>query len=242
MRQLYDSGFVDRVWVLLPRDRFDHYRENFVNVLTPKGLREVKLYYAEDGRDRVTRWEGKHRPEELRGFVHPFAVVDFYFLLRREVSGPRFYFGSWLDDKELASRRAQGFGFESIPDGFFTIEDAETGKVSPHFVEFDCGKTTIKSFDSQKDWIDKIRDYGRYLHTNGRYHEDFSDLANPVVLILTWNDEQHRHILEAIQDARGEGRYWVSTFARVREYGLLAPIWRTWNRPELRSLADRCAG
>ncbi len=224
---------------MLPRDRFDHYRENFVQVLTPKGLRAVKQYYAEDGRGRVTRWEGKHRPEELRGFVHPFAVVDFYFLLRRQLYGPRFYYGSWLDDKELASLRAQGYGFESIPDGFFTVEDAETGKVTPHFVEFDCGKTTIKSYDSQKDWINKLEDYGRYLHTQGRYHEDFAGLGDPVVLILTWNNERHDHILEAVKDAGGGGAYWVSTFDRLREYGLLGRIWRVWTSHELRTLERR---
>lgn len=239
-RQLYDSGFIDRVWVLLPRDRFDHYRENFVQVLTPKGLREVRLHYEQEGEGRTTRWESaKHRPEELRPFVHPYAVADFWFTLRRELSGPRFFFGEWLDDKELASRRAQGFHFQSVPDGFFLAEDAETGKVTPHFVELDCGKTTIRSYDSQKDWIDKIRDYGAYLERGGWYWSDFDGLAAPVVLIVTWNDERERHILEAIEEAGGGGSYWITTFDRLREYGLLGRIWRVWTSHEMRTLATR---
>ncbi len=209
-------------------------------MLTPKGLREVRLHYEQEGEGRTTRWESaKHRPEELRPFVHPYAVADFWFTLRRELTGPRFFFGEWLDDKELASRRAQGFHFQSVPDGFFLAEDAETGKVTPHFVELDCGKTTIRSYDSQKDWIDKIRDYGAYLERGGWYWSDFDGLAAPVVLIVTWNNERERHILEAIKEAGGGGSYWITTFAQLREYGLLGRIWRVWTEPELRTLATR---
>ena len=249
LRELYDGGWIERVWVLLPRGDYKHYKEGYVNVLTTKGLREVQLSYDLDGKGQHTHYETKNQPDDLRPLIHPFAIADFYFTARAACRPHPWLFGSWMDDKELASRKAGGFGFTNIPDGFFVITNEETDRDWPHFLELDLGTESVIAYTKRDDWVKKIQGYVDYIgagKTRGPYADDFLDLPDPVVLIVTvantrGNPDARRDlILEAVKLGGGAGRFWVTTFDELLKHGLWGKIWHTTVSTTPRSLLDRC--
>ena len=242
LRELFDGGWVDRIWVLLPRGDYKHYKEGYVNVLTPKGMRAVAAHLPDD---EYPTFVAKNRPVELRPLVHPFAIVEFFFRARVACRHDPWLFGGWMDDKELAARKEAGFGFTNVPDGFFVISNTETDRDWPFFLEMDLGSTSIIAYTERKDWVRKILGYVAYIKRG--YAHDFPELVEPVVLIVTpanrRGDPYARRdlILEAIGEGKGGGRYWVTTFDDLNAHGFWGKIWAVRTSPELRSLFDRCS-
>lgn len=242
LRELFDGGWIDRIWVLLPRGDYKHYKEGYVNVLTAKGMRAVAVHLPED---EYPTFVAKNRPDELRPLVHPFAIVEFFFRARVACRREPWLFGGWMDDKELAARKAGGFGFTNVPDGFFVVTNTETDRDWPFFLELDLGTESIIAYTERNDWVRKVEGYVAYLKRG--YARDFPELVEPVVLIVTpanrrGNPYERRDlILKAIRQGEGAGRYWVTTVDDLNAHGFWGKIWAVRTSPDLRSLLDRCS-
>ncbi len=232
LRQFFDAEYVDRVWVLVPRDGYDGYKELFVNVLDAKGRNVVKTHL--DQFEETPHYQTRHRPTALRPYIHPYAITDFYCQLRVACRGQQHQLWGWQDDKDLASLRLRGeLHSPHIPDAFFVAN------AKPHFLEVDMGTESIISYTDRNDWVKKIEDYGSYLDGyDAWYYSDFPDLASPVVLIVTISNERATHILGAIGKARGQGAYWVSTMQAVKK-DFWGSHWRVVGEDAPRSLLSR---
>lgn len=208
-------------------------REGFVNVLTRQGAAVL---------DETTAWlwQPSHTPRRWQPhFAHRLLIAGFGVEVYSAATPP---FRAWnfYRDQHLASR--PDTHFLTYPDGHFVISNSDTGQHYAHFFEIDRGFTTGSGGINRHDWVEKIRNYGRYLR-HGGFELDFPGLAKPVVLIVTnesRRDERALTLLSAIEEAKGRGSYWVATYPEIVTGGLWAKVWRTVGSDERRSLADRC--
>ena len=140
----------------------------------------------------------------------------------------------WLDDHTLRQRGSTDYvmfktkeGSQQraaiVPDGYFILESDEDRH--HQFLEIDMGTTTgMYAKYGRRDFARKVHIYLEY-YRSGRYQTRYSTRSMRVLTITT-SDKRLANLKAVTEKVGGRGRFWFTTFERVREADALAdPIW-----------------
>lgn len=246
LRRLFDAGFIRRVSVFAPSASSSRMSMQLVNVLSPAGARAVGV---------EPRWIRNRAPKDGQVLSHEFWLMELA-VLAMEGCPTQLAITTWWDDRILAGRKRQGsMSLPNIPDGLLVVQNLDTDKLFPSFVELDLGTESVAGYSShRRDFARKIEGYLEYLQ--GPFQAEFGIEAAPIVLIVAESERRLESLRASTKRLGGGGRYWFTTLDRLRNDGVLesqqtsdsaalqcpfwAANWQTTVDDGWRSLAGRC--
>lgn len=209
-----------------------------------KGLCEIAALLGVEQTE--LRWtDTKNKPRDYYFMRHFLAINDFRIQLAMDCvnSGIRLlgfipdYFGErtkaggtikYIKDIvcDIETSRPE---ISHTPDGVFALE--RNGKAALFFVEIDRGTEGIS--DPEKGVLKAVRFYAQYLVTGKyqRYADDFNTapFKGFRTLFVTTSAKRIDNIRSVVADAdipaKAKLFVWLSTFEKINEKGIFAPIW-----------------
>jgi Replication-relaxation len=149
---------------------------------------------------------------------------------------------TWLDEKTLKSPqmkdtimlKGERGGKEKaavVPDSYFRLETKED--LYNFFLECDMGTVTLDaSAERRRDFARKIRSYLVY-YSSGLYEKRYHSRDMRVITVTT-SEQRMQNLITVTEAAGGKGRFWFTTFDRVKNADILtAPIWKVATREGL---------
>lgn len=138
------------------------------------------------------------------------------------------------DRVKLKSERGKGVQAAIVPDGYFRLRTNED--TYNFFVEIDRGTVTGEATEwGRRDWGRKIKAYLEY-YRSGLYERRYGtrDLR---ILTVTTGETRLAHLKAVTEEAGGKGRFWFSTFDRIKHGDVLSDsLWNVAAREGLVAL------
>ena len=167
---------------------------------------------------------------------HTLRINDFRIAVVMAAEAQGSTVSEWADETTLKSMQIQVRNPENTivslpfrPDGFFSLKMKDGAAY--FFVEIDRGTMPARRFQ------DKVRAY-RGCRQSGTSHRHFGT-RNFRVLTVTWGKKRLNNLVKATEEARGDHRFWFTTFDAIQpERVLSARIWQATAQDGLRSLRD----
>lgn len=209
-----------------------------------KGLTEIAALLGVERSE--LRWsDTKNKPRDYYFMRHFLAINDFRIQLASdcENSGIRLlgfipdYFGErtkaggttkYIKDVvcDIETSRPE---ISHTPDGVFALE--RNSKAALFFVEIDRGTEGIS--DPEKGVLKAVRFYAQYL-VSGKYQRYADDFKSEQfkgfrTLFVTSSETRVQNIRDVVSESdippKARLFVWLSTFERIRESGILSPVW-----------------
>lgn len=225
LRQLFDYGFVKRYY--LPAAPYG------AQAIYSIGKQAVPLVASrlEIEIDEVARHQrGTRTPHFIE---HTLQVVNVWLALRKACAREAFAntgdltaahpsIERWLPEmlcrheyqiREKGSGQWRKEAFK--PDAFVRL--AQSGQHSNFFVEVDLGHTNSRQF------LGKLLAHQRYLDS-GLFQQIYAGHEFKTLFITTGSHRLRN--LKALVEKQGSDLFWLTTFERVQESGILGTIWQ----------------
>lgn len=243
IRDLLAMNLIEKVQIYQTHRQTGNVFQDGVNILSPKGLTELKKIHERQDSVEPVRSTPALRDFSFRKIDHELAITNIQIALRRATwsLGPDCDVLDFHDDDQLSRLKGLALFSDFTPDGWCVVQTPEG--LFPLFIEADRGTEVIKSTTgSTKDWFTKMTRYSNY-HSH-RYHADplYRNLGYdtraihpPLILTVTTGHERQAHMLNATAEAGCYGSYWFTTKAELfgtpdmdrSPFGaILEPIWK----------------
>jgi len=219
-----------------------------------KGLTEIAALLGVEQSE--LRWsDTKNKPRDYYFMRHFLAINDFriqlaidcdksglsllgfipdYFGEKTKAGGTTKYIKDVVCDIETSRPE-----ISHTPDGVFALE--RNGKAALFFAEIDRGTEGIS--DPEKGVLKAVRFYAQYLVSAKyqRYADDFktNQFKGFRTLFVTTSEARIENIRKVVADvdipAKAKLFVWLSTFGKINDKGMFAPIWVSSDLHDTRS-------
>lgn len=219
-----------------------------------KGLTEIAALLGVEQSE--LRWsDTKNKPRDYYFMRHFLAINDFriqlaidcdksgimllgfipdYFGERTKAGGTTKYIKDVVCDIETSRPE-----ISHTPDGVFALE--RNGKTALFFAEIDRGTEGIS--DPEKGVLKAVRFYAQYLISGKyqRYADDFktAQFKGFRTLFVTTSEARIENIRKVVADAEIPAKaklfVWLTTFEKINDKGVFAPIWVSSDFRDIRS-------
>jgi hypothetical protein len=239
LRRLFDDGYLYRS----EQARTLTEGKPFVYTLAPKGAKYLRQFSdVPEEFLSVARAE----PTSAAFLTHLLTINDFRVQVILACERHGVALAEWRDERELWQAHGkekmvvflQGIRTETaiIPDGFFIIQTPE--RRFNHFLEVDLSTETARaSAAKSRDFARKIATYIEFFKQPSpellSLYEQKYGTRGGRVLIVTTSEGRLRTLKALVEEVGGNERYWLTTFERIGQGGvLLTPIWSVAGQEE----------
>ena len=246
MRQLFDSGFTNRIQVFCPSASSDNLSLQVVQTISTVGARSIGL----DPNLARTR-----APKPRSVLAHDFWLTELG-VMALEGCPEGLSITQWWNDRVLSARKRKGqLSLRTIPDCLLVVRNIRTGRDYPCLIELDLGTESVSSRgNTRMDFARKIEGYLDY--SQATFRREFGIDASPIVLIVADSERRLASLRATVDRLGGGGRFWLATLPQLRGLRRTTTIsrndseahkgsiwgskWQVPNDDRMRSLTTRC--